>query len=93
MRLIERQSLLKAQYHFDCKCCICTNPYNDNMFFKNIEGLVCLKCNNNIQATLTDLDDSDTVYCVLCHEKFRTIEYKRRLIISDKIYDEGKISN
>lgn len=89
MKLTERQSLLKAQYHFDCKCCICTDSLKDK-FFQNIEGLVCLKCNNDIQATLTDLDINDTVSCSLCHEQFKTKEYKKRLIKVEKIYNKGK---
>lgn len=90
MRLAERQISLKAQYHFDCKCCICVDPCKDDMFFQKIEGLVCLSCNREIPATIADLDVSDTVYCDLCRKQFRTLEYKRRLVKADTTYNEGK---
>lgn len=89
MKLAERQSLLKAQYHFDCKCCICVDSQIDK-FFQIIDGLVCLKCNNDIQATLTDLDINDTVYCSKCNEQFKTKEYKKHLIKVEKMFNKGK---
>lgn len=90
MRLLERQASLKAQYHFDCKCCICMDPYKDDKFFQIIDGLVCLSCSNEIEAIISDLDDSDTVYCNLCRKQFRSVEYKRWLIKADKNYNKGK---
>lgn len=90
MRLVERQASLKAQYHFDCKCCICVDPCEDDMFFQKIDGLVCLSCNHEIQATILDLDVSGTVYCDLCRKQFKTVEYKRRLVTADTTYNEGK---
>lgn len=92
MRLVERQASLKTQYHFDCKCCICMDPCKDNMFFQAIEGLVCLSCSNEIQATIADLDVSDTVYCDLCRKQSKTVEYKRQLIKADKTYSKGKMN-
>jgi len=91
MRLVNRQLSLKAQYHFDCKCCICSDPCKNDLLFQIIEGLVCLSCNHAIQATLEDLDVSDTVACDLCSELFKTSEYRSRLIKAKQIYIEGKI--
>jgi len=93
MRLIERQTSLMAQYHFECKCRICVNPRKDNVLFQIIEGLVCLSCNNDIQATLANLDDSNSVFCNFCSKRFSTTEYKRRLIFANKTYNKGKKSN
>lgn len=90
MRLVERQTSLKAQYHFECKCYICMDPRKDNLLFQIIEGLVCLSCNNEICATLADLDNCNTVHCDLCSERFKTSEYKRRLNTADKTYNKGK---
>jgi len=93
MRLIERQASLKAQYHFDCKCCVCMDPHRDDIFFQMVEGLVCLSCHNNIQATLTDLDINDTISCNKCSKLLKTLDYKKKLIKADKIYDKGKHNN
>lgn len=93
MRLVDRQTSLKAQYHFDCKCFVCIDPNKDNMHFQKVEGLVCLSCNNEIQATLVDLDVNDTVYCDLCSKQFRSSDYKKRLILADKTYNKGKSPN
>ncbi|KAL4132470.1 hypothetical protein QTP88_009613 [Uroleucon formosanum] len=92
MRLADRQASLKNQYHFDCKCCICLDPQTDDIFFKTLEGLVCLSCHNEIPATLLDLDVNDTVYCGLCYVRFRTLDYKRGLLKADKTYNKGKSS-
>lgn len=92
MRLVERQASLKAQYHFDCKCCSCMDPCKDDVFFRTIEGLVCLSCNKEIQATISDLDVSDSVNCNLCFKQLKTLEFKRWLIKADKTYDKGKKS-
>ncbi|XP_015377732.1 PREDICTED: SET and MYND domain-containing protein 4-like, partial [Diuraphis noxia] len=93
MRLVDRQASLKEQYHFDCKCCICMNPETDDMFFKIVEGLVCLSCHNEIPSTLSDLDVNDSVYCGLCCVRFRTLDYKRGLLKADKTYDKGDFEN
>lgn len=93
MRLAERQASLKSQYHFVCKCCICINPHIDSSFFQIIEGLACLLCKNEIQATLTDLDVSNTVACDLCSKQLKTSEYKKKLVKANNVYYEGKISN
>jgi len=69
------------------------DPYKDNMLFQIIEGLVCASCHNEIRATLADLESCDSVYCDLCSKRFSTVEYKRRLIIADKVYNKGKSSN
>lgn len=92
MRLVNRQASLKEQYHFDCKCCVCMDPRSDEMFFKIVEGLVCLSCHNEIPATLSNLDVDDTVYCGLCYVRFRTLDYKRGLLKADKTYNKGKSS-
>lgn len=86
-----RQASLKAQYHFDCKCIICINPHEDNKFFKLYEGLLCLTCNHEINATLEDLNNSDKIYCDLCPVQFNTTDYKNRLTEANKLYNEGKI--
>jgi len=69
------------------------DPQKDDMFFKIVEGLVCLSCNNEISATLSDLDENDTVYCDLCLKQFRTLDFKRRLLKADKTYNKGKNNN
>lgn len=90
MRLVDRQTLLKAQYHFDCKCFVCMDPRKDNIYFQKVEGLVCLSCNNEIQATVPDLDVNDTIRCDLCSRQFRTSDYKKHLIFADKTYNKGR---
>lgn len=90
MKLVERLAVLKSQYHFDCKCRICIDPSNDK-FFKTVEGLVCPLCNTEIDATLSDLDTSDSIICNLCpKERFRSLDIKRRLMKADKVYNKGK---
>lgn len=93
MRLVDRQVSLKTQYHFDCKCCVCSDPHKNDTFFQRIEGLVCLSCNNTIQATLEDLDVKDTVSCNLCSKLFKSLDYQSRLTIAKTNYIEGKIIN
>jgi len=66
------------------------DPKTDDMFFKIVEGLVCLSCHNEIPATLSDLDVNDSVYCGLCCARFRTLDYKRGLLKADKTYNKGK---
>lgn len=93
MRLVERQAVLKSQYHFDCKCSICIDLHKDK-FFQIVEGLVCPLCNTEIEATLSDLDISDSVNCNLCPtERFKSIDIKRRLIKAEKTYNKGKSIN
>jgi len=69
------------------------DPYKDNMLFQIIEGLVCASCHKEIQATMADLESCDWVCCDLCSKRFRTIGYKRRLIVADNAYNKGKSSN
>lgn len=90
MRLAQRQTILKEQYHFDCKCCICMDPTKDYNFFKVIEGLVCLTCRREIPATLSDLEDNETVDCNSCQKQFKTLDYKRRISKADRTYAKGK---
>jgi len=92
MRLVDRQASLKNQYHFDCECYKCLDPLTDDLFFKSFEGLVCLRCRNGIPATLSDLDVNETVYCGLCCVRFRTFDYKRKLLKADKTFNKGKSS-
>lgn len=92
MRLVDRQASLKNQYHFDCECDTCLDPQTDDLFFKSFERLVCLRCHNEIPATLSDLDVNETVYCGLCCVRIRTLDYKRNLLKADKTYNKGKSS-
>lgn len=90
MRKNKRQPELKAQYHFDCQCCICTDPQEEEKFYQVIEGLVCLSCHNPIQATMEDLKTSDKLCCDSCSKQFGVEKYKECLMIGEHTFDEGK---
>lgn len=92
MKLDKRLAILKSQYHFDCKCCICIDPCIDK-FFQIIEGLKCPLCNTEIEATLSNLDVSDSISCNSCPGRFRSLDIKRRLIKAEKNYNKGKNNN
>lgn len=93
MPFAERQSSLKAQYHFDCKCCVCVDPSKDDLFFSIYNGLVCLSCKQEIKATLSDLNTSDIVQCCWCSEQFSSMKYNDGLLQADEIYNRGKKIN
>lgn len=90
MRCLERQTLLKSQYHFECKCSICIEPHKYDKLFQIVEGLKCMKCRGNLEITLADLNNCVQIPCYLCNKKITASEYNTFLSRADNFYNKGK---
>lgn len=90
MRYFERQTLLKNQYHFECKCSICIDPHKNDKLFQIIEGIKCKKCQGDLEMTFTDLNASVQVSCYLCNTKINAMVYNHCLSRADKLYNKGE---